>query len=207
MCSSDLPSDPGDWITADDKTKPLFASCTERGSSWHGTHVAGTVAAVGNNGVGIPGVAYEAKVLAVRALGKCFGYTSDITDAIRWASGAAPASGTWSAIGVPNNANPAKVVNLSLGSSSSACSPIRQAAIDAARAAGAVVVAATGNDGRLTIGSPANCSGVIAVTSHTVEGDNSDFSNVGPGTTISAPGGGNCSVAALNCLPHGFPGC
>lgn len=200
------PSDPGDWITADDKTKPLFASCSERNSSWHGTRVAGTVAAVGNNGTGIPGVAYEAKVLAVRALGKCFGYASDITDAIRWASGAAPASGTWASLGVPSNPDPAKVINLSLGATSSSCSATRQSAIDAARAAGAVVVAATGNDGGLTIGSPANCQGVIAVTSHTIEGDNSDFANVGPGTTISAPGGGNCSVGALNCLPHGTSG-
>lgn len=200
------PSDPGDWITADDKTKPVFSTCTVSNSSWHGTHVAGTVAAVGNNSLGTVGVAYEAKVLAVRALGKCFGYGSDITDAIRWSSGAAPATGTWLDLGIPANGNPAKVINLSLGSSSSSCPASRQTAIDAARAAGAVVVVATGNDGALTIGSPANCQGVIAVTSHTVEGDNSDFANVGPGTSISAPGGGNCSISALNCLPHANTG-
>lgn len=200
------PSDPGDWISAEDKAKPIFETCSVRNSSWHGTHVAGTVAAVGNNAVGMPGVAYEAKVLAVRALGKCFGYGSDITDAIRWSSGAAPATGTWAALGLPVNANPAKVINLSLGSSSAPCSTTRQAAIDAARAAGTVVVVATGNDGVVGISSPANCQGVIAVTSHTVEGDNSDFANVGPGTTISAPGGGNCTVSALNCLPAGSAG-
>lgn len=200
------PSDPGDWISAEDKAKPIFESCRVRDSSWHGTHVAGTVAAVGNNGIGMPGVAYESKVLAVRALGKCFGYGSDITDAIRWASGAAPATGSWTSLGLPANANPAKVINLSLGSSSASCSASRQSAIDAARAAGAVVVAATGNDGQAIISSPANCQGVIAVTSHTVEGDNSDFANVGPGTTISAPGGGNCTRSSLNCLPHGSAG-
>ena len=200
------PSDPGDWISAEDKAKPIFETCSERNSSWHGTHVAGTIAAVGNNAVGIPGVAYEAKMLAVRALGKCFGFGSDITDAIRWSSGAAPASGTWASLGLPVNANPAKVINLSLGSSSAPCSSTRQSAIDAARNAGAVVVVATGNDGVVGISSPANCQGVIAVTSHTVEGDNSDFANVGPGTTISAPGGGNCTVSALNCLPQGSAG-
>ncbi|MFO0512877.1 MAG: S8 family serine peptidase [Gammaproteobacteria bacterium] len=200
------PSDPGDWISAEDKAKPIFEACSVRNSSWHGTHVAGTISAVGNNAVGMPGVAYEAKVLAVRALGKCFGYGSDITDAIRWSSGAAPATGTWASLGLPNNPNPAKVINLSLGSSIAACSTSRQSAIDAARAAGAVVVAATGNDGIVGISSPANCQGVIAVTSHTVEGDNSDFANVGPGTAISAPGGGNCSVSALNCLPQGSAG-
>lgn len=200
------PSDPGDWITADDKAKPIFGTCTVRNSTWHGTHVAGTVAAVGNNALGSVGVAFQARVLAVRALGKCFGYGSDITDAIRWSAGAAPATGTWTELGVPPNANPAKIINLSLGSSSSACPTSRQSAIDAARTAGAVVVAATGNDGAVTIGSPANCQGVIAVTSHTVEGDNSDFANVGPGTAISAPGGGNCTVSALNCLPQGSAG-
>ena len=200
------PSDPGDWISAEDKAKPVFATCDVSDSSWHGTHVAGIVAAVGNNGVGIPGVAYEAKVLAVRALGKCFGNGSDITDAIRWSAGVAPASGTWASLGLPENPNPAKVINLSLGSSNNPCPESRQSAIDAVRAAGAVVVAATGNGNLLVIDSPANCRGVIAVTSHTVEGDNSGFANVGPGTVISAPGGGDCAVSALNCLPHGIQG-
>jgi serine protease len=200
------PSDPGDWITAEDAAKPIFSGCEVSDSSWHGTHVAGTVAAVGDNGLGVVGVAYEAKVLAVRALGKCFGYGSDITDAIRWSAGAAPASGSWSDLGIPTNPAPARVVNLSLGASTNACPPTRQSAINAAIAAGAVVVAATGNDRSLTIGSPASCLGVIAVTSHTVEGDNSSFANVGVGTSISAPGGGRCSTAALNCLPDSTSG-
>ncbi len=200
------PSDPGDWITAEEAAKPIFFGCEVGDSSWHGTHVAGTVAAVGDNGLGVVGVAYEAKVLAVRALGKCFGYSSDTTDAIRWSAGAAPDGGSWDALGIPPNATPARVINLSLGASSNACPPTRQSAIDAAHAAGALVVAATGNDSALTIGSPASCRGVIAVTSHTVEGDNSSFSNVGVGTSISAPGGGQCSTAALNCLPNGTAG-
>lgn len=201
------PSDPGDWVAEEDIAKPIFTAvgCTTKQSSWHGTHVAGTVAAVGDNALGAVGVAYASKVLAVRALGKCFGYGADITDAIWWAAGGAKPADSQAA-GLPANANPAKVINLSLGSSNNPCSASRQNAIDAARAAGAVVVVAAGNDGRLGISSPANCQGVIAVTAHTVEGDNADYANVGPGTTISAPGGGSCSVAALNCLPHGTTG-
>ena len=199
------PSDPGDWISAEDKAKPIFAACREGNSTWHGTHVSGTVAAVGNNGAGAVGVAFDAKVLAIRALGKCFGYGSDITDAIWWAAGGVQPA-TSQAVGLPQNANPAKVINLSLGSTNGTCSTSRQNAINAARAAGAVVVVATGNDGQVGISSPANCQGVIAVTAHTVEGDNASYANVGPGTTISAPGGGSCTVAALNCLPHGSEG-
>ena len=75
-------------------------------SSWHGTHVAGTVAAVTNNAKGVAGMAYSAKVVPVRALGKGGGYDSDIADAIIWSSG-----GTVS--GVPANANPAEAINLS----------------------------------------------------------------------------------------------
>jgi serine protease len=98
------------------------------------------------------------------------------------------------------------VINLSLGSTSSSCSSSRQNAITAARALGAVVVAATGNDSRATISSPANCIGVIAVTAHTVEGDKAVYANHGVGTTLSAPGGGSCTTSALNCLPQSDSG-
>ena len=91
-----------------------------RDSSWHGTHVAGTVAAVGNNNTGVTGVAYTAKLVNVRVLGKCGGFTSDIADGIIWAAGGSVA-------GVPNNANPADVINLSLGGSG-ACDATSQAA-------------------------------------------------------------------------------
>lgn len=204
------PSDPGDWIDDSDLKVALFGGgsspCRQASSSWHGTHVAGTVGAVTNNGTGVAGIAYEAKVLAIRALGKCFGYGSDITDAIRWAAGAPPASGSWADLGIPNNPNPARVINLSLGATSTTCPTSRQSAITAARAAGAVVVAAAGNDSRASISSPANCAGVIAVTAHTVEGDKANYANYGGGTALSAPGGGSCTTSALNCLPQGNSG-
>ncbi len=173
-------SDPGDWVTAN----MCGFGEPAKDSSWHGTHVAGTVAAVTNNGLGVAGVAHEARILPVRALGRCGGLTSDIADAIRWSAGL-------SVPGVPNNPNPAKVINLSLGNAGT-CPPTDATAISDVRAAGAVVVAATGNEGQLQIKSPANCPGVIAVTAHTFQGDSADYANVGPGTSISAPGGGAC---------------
>lgn len=203
------PSDPGDWISGGDLAFPVFTDCSAAQSSWHGTAMAGVIAAVGDNNIGLPGVAYEAKVLPVRVLGKCKGFVSDIADAIRWAAGAQPAGGvTWASLGIPVNATPARVVNLSLsGLGTCPAGGALQSAIDAARTAGAVVVAATGNDGAApsigarTLGAPANCEGVIAVTSHTLEGDRMTIANWGPGTDLSAPGGGICSTLT-GCLPH-----
>lgn len=202
------PADPGDWIDDNDLRQPIFApdesgDCPKADSSWHGTHVAGTIGALTNNAFGVAGIAHQGKVLVVRTLGKCFGYGSDITDAIRWAAGASPINGTWTALGIAENTTPARVINLSLGSVRGSCPASRQAAIDAARALGAVVVAATGNEGDTTISQPANCAGVIAVTAHTNEGDRASYANVGPGTALSAPGGGSCTTSALNCLPAG----
>lgn len=170
--------DPGDWETAG-----LCASGSlAHDSSWHGTHVAGTIAAITNNGVGGAGVAYNAKVLPVRVLGACGGYISDIAAGMQWAAGL-------SVPGVPPNLNKAKVLNLSLGGTGS-CGTTYQDAVIAVRAAGSVVVAATGNNGWIGLSRPANCTGVIAVTAHTKLGDHAYYGNIGTGTTISGPGGG-----------------
>ncbi len=170
--------DPGDWNTVACPT----TGQPPRNSSWHGTHVAGTIAAVTNNGVGVAGVAFNSKVLPVRVLGVCGGYISDIAAGMQWAAGL-------SIPGVPANPNKAKVLNLSLGGAG-ACGPTYQNAVNAVRNAGSVVVAATGNDGQIGIGRPANCTGVIAVTAHTKLGDHASYGNIGAGTTISGPGGG-----------------
>ncbi|WP_144900400.1 S8 family peptidase, partial [Luteimonas cucumeris] len=163
--------DPGDWYGGD-------------ASSWHGTHVAGTVAAVTNNGTGLAGVAYMAKVQPVRVLGHGGGYTSDIADAIVWASG-----GTVD--GVPANENPAEVINLSLGGYGSCTQdPMTQAAIDGAISRGVTVVVAAGNDSMdAANASPASCKGVITVGATGIDGGKSWFSNYGATVTLSAPGG------------------
>ena len=161
-------SDPGDWNTAGQCGTGSRAS----NSSWHGTHVAGTIAAVGNNGAGVIGVAYGAKVQSVRVLGRCGGYTSDIADGMIWASG-----GTVS--GLPANATPSKVLNLSLGGSG-ACDTTTQNAINSARSRGATVVIAAGNSNvNVSNASPANCAGVIAVAAVGPTGGKASYSNFG----------------------------
>ncbi|HQR19859.1 MAG TPA: S8 family serine peptidase [Burkholderiaceae bacterium] len=190
------PTDPGDWITADDKTNyPTDCDDGSAGgstSSWHGTHMAGIAAATANNAEGIAGIGWNVKILPVRALGKCGGSLSDIADAIRWAAGAQPDDGrTWQQNGVTvgTNPNPAQVISLSLGGDT-VCSAEMQRAVTAATTEGAIVVAATGNDGVEGLISPAICSGVVAVTAHAINGENADYANIGVGTTLSAPGGG-----------------
>ncbi|WP_051377895.1 S8 family serine peptidase [Derxia gummosa] len=179
------PTDMGDYVTsAMSNAVGGLRGCSVQSSSWHGTHVGGTVAAV-NNGTGTLGVAFKAKLLAARVLGRGGGWISDIADGIVWASG-----GTVS--GVTTNANPAKVINLSLGyESTSGCSTTEQNAIDTARANGAVVVVAAGNlaSSNTSIDVPASCAGTIAVVAHSYEGDLALYSKYGSGATISAPGG------------------
>ena len=128
--------DPGDWVTTAEAGSPFFAGCSAENSSWHGTHVAGTIAANTNNGVGVAGVNWQAKILPVRVLGKCFGYLSDIIDGMRWAAGL-------SVSGVSANTNPAKVLNLSLGGIGT-CGSAEQGAINAVNATGAIIVIARG---------------------------------------------------------------
>jgi serine protease len=204
-------NDPGDWITAAEKmTYPSFCDDGATGdsdSSWHGTHMTGTIIGVWGNGVGATppagtstaGVAPNVKVVPVRGLGKCGGTSTDIADGIRWAAGL-------SVPGVPANPNPAHVINMSLGSLGGACGATYSTAVADATSAGALVVAASGNDGALGVSQPANCPGVLAVTAHTIEGDNADYSNVGAEVGISAPGGGAATVLTnlVNSNDNGY---
>lgn len=170
--------DPGDRVVAGE----CYAGSPARNSSWHGTHVAGTIAAVSNNASGVAGVAHAAKVTPARVLGKCGGYTSDIADAITWTSGGTVA-------GVPANTNPSRVLNLSLGGSG-ACAATTQTAINGARTRGTVVVVAAGNSNANVSGfNPANCAGVVAVASVNRSGSKAWYSNFGALIDVAAPGG------------------
>ncbi|MEU4727599.1 S8 family serine peptidase [Streptomyces sp. NPDC023588] len=172
------PADQGDWSAAGE----CGTGSTASNSSWHGTHVAGTIAAATNNAKGVAGIAYGAKIQPVRVLGKCGGATSDIVDAITWASG-----GT--VTGVPANATPAKVINMSLGGAG-ACTATYQNAINAAVARGTTVVVAAGNSNSDAAGfSPASCNNVINVAASNRAGDRSYYSNYGAIIDVAAPGG------------------
>ncbi|MFZ9309075.1 MAG: S8 family serine peptidase [Candidatus Nanopelagicales bacterium] len=163
------PSDAGDWWGG-------------YGSSWHGTHVHGTIAAAKNNNAGVVGVAPFAKVLHGRVLGSWGGYDSEIAMAIRWAAGL-------SVTGVPRNSNPADVINMSLGGFGT-CSSVFQSSIASARNAGTVVVVAAGNEiSNASNYAPANCNNVITVAATGPEGYRAWYSNYGSIVDIAAPGG------------------
>lgn len=184
--------DEGDWFAAFD----CGLNFEGRDSSWHGSHVAGTIGAVTNNGIGVAGVAYNANIIPVRVLAQCGGSGSDVADGIVWASGG-------SVSGVPANPNPSKVINISLGGKS-ACSSTYQNAINVAKANGSVVVVAAGNsDIDASEFAPANCDGVITVAATNREANRAGYSNFGETIEIAAPGGGYDDTRILSTIDSG----
>lgn len=169
------PDDPGD--------KPSLSA-----SSWHGTHVAGTVAAKANNGKGGRGVSWGAKVMPIRVLGRDGGYSYDIAQAIRYAAGLANDSGT-----TPTQR--ADIINMSFGSAGQSAS--EEQAINAAISAGVTVIAAAGNDGVNTPYYPAGYSQVIAVSATGNTGTHAEYSNYGSFIDIAAPGGSEAADSAI----------
>ena len=168
--------------------------CSEiLGSSWHGTHVAGTIGAGrNNNGLGVSGVNWAVSVLPIRAMGRCGGRgnVADLATAINWAAGLAVP-------GVPQNERKADVINLSI-SLRKTCEPdevgVLKQALEDARKAGVVVVAAAGNkktDAQpvdIKEVSPAGCPGVISVAASDRRGRLAHYSNYGK-VSVMAPGG------------------
>ncbi len=152
-------------------------------SSFHGSHTAGTIAARGNNSVGVAGAAYSARIMPLRALAASGGgNTYDVDQAVRFAAGLANDSGT-----VP--AQRADVINLSLGGS-----PFSQTSQDLynqVRAAGIVVVAAAGNEGSSSLSYPASYAGVISVSAVDAQRRITPYSNRGSQIDVAAPGGDN----------------
>jgi serine protease len=150
-------------------------------SSWHGTHVAGTIAAAWADGQGAAGIAPDARVMPLRALGVGGGSSADIIEALRFAAGLPNASGT-----VP--ARRADVINLSLGCLD-CFSTTEQAVYREVRSAGVIVVAAAGNENSSLPGYPASYDGVVSVSAVDLSLARAPYSNRGPSVDLAAPGG------------------
>lgn len=150
------------------------------GSSFHGTHVSGTIAATSNNAIGVAGIAFQSKIMPLRALGVGGGLSSDIIEAMLYAAGLDNDSGT-----TPNQR--ADVLNMSLGGSS--FSQAEQDVVERVRSAGVVIVAAAGNENANTPSYPAAYQGVISVSALGPEKELAPYSNYGTTIDLAAPGG------------------
>lgn len=139
--------------------------------SGHGTHVAGTIAQATNNGYGVAGIAYSARIMPLKVLGASGGGSvADIAEAIRFAAD-----------------NGASVINMSLGGPGE--SQLMAEAIDYAHSKGVVIVAAAGNASQNAAGYPARYPHVIGVSALDATGAKAPYSNFGAGVDLAAPGG------------------
>ena len=171
--------DEGNWLDAS-----TGCGDSKQDSSWHGSHVAGIIAATTNNGDGVSGINWKAKIVPVRVLGPCGGTLVDITDGIIWAAGDKEVPGA------DRNRTPVKVINLSVGGYGLTCPDLYQEAIDYALSKGISFVASAGNNFKdVELAYPANCRGVISVAAVNHLGDLAWYSNHGSSITIAAPGG------------------
>ena len=178
------PTDAGDWVTSAETnaTNGTFSGCGASNSSWHGTRVSGIIGALSNDSLGVTGITWNPWILPARALGKCGGFDSDIIDAMAWAAGR-------HVNGIPDNPYPAKIENLSLGSSE-ACPASYASVVADLASSGVLVVASAGNEGG-PVDAPANCPGVAGITGLRHAGTKVGFASLGPEVALGAPGG-NC---------------
>jgi len=168
-------------------TDPSDESGPQTVPAFHGTHVAGTIAAQTDNGLFGTGVAPMARIMPVRVvdtLGRASFF--DILEAIAWSAGLPNNSG------VSSTAQAADVINLSLGGPDP-CASMEADLIRRVRAKGIVVVGAAGNESRpgdlIPVTSPANCPGVLAVGATNYLNEHAVYSNGGPQLDLVAPGG------------------
>jgi serine protease len=176
------PRDPGDWVTAQEAQ----VGCAEQPeSSWHGTFIAGQIAAASNNSQGVAGVNWGAQILPVRVSGKCGALLSDVLDGMRWSAGL-------HVDGVPDNTRRARIINLSFRGDAP-CSSSYQSVIDEVTAAGSLLVVSAGNtpttNGSLQLKRPADCRGVMAVGAVDAQGAKASYSLIGGNMALMAPGG------------------
>lgn len=179
------PEDPGDLATPE-------------GSSFHGTHVAGTIGANGNNGAGVAGVDWNCRLMPVRVLGMNGGSIEDIANGILFAAGLPNASNT-----VPPQR--ADVINMSLGGPGG--SPVLEQACNAASNAGALLIAAAGNDNTGNPNTPAAFDSVLSVGAVDLQLSRAFYSNFHTSIDIWAPGGDMTVDRNADQFPDGVLSC
>lgn len=200
------PTDLGDALTRAerDANPALWDGCAvQESNTWHGSLIAGQLGAASNNGLGVAGINWQARILPVRVAGKCGAAAGDMVDAMRWAAGLPVA-------GAPLNTHPARILVIGVAGVAS-CNPSDPdanvaaaarayiAAIDELRARGVLIVAAAGNT-RSAVGRPANCPGVLAVTALNRQGFKASYASFGPQVALAAPGGD--AAAGRTCDPE-----
>jgi serine protease len=137
----------------------------------HGTHVAGTIAQLTNNGIGVAGIGRKVQIMPLKVLSASgSGSVAAISDAIHYAAD-----------------NGAKVINMSLGGRFP--SRVLKKAVEYAHDKGVVVVCAAGNDGRGKVSYPAAYPGAFAVAATQFDETTTFYSNWGKEIAIAAPGG------------------
>jgi len=184
-----------DDASADDDEPGPDENPHDTGTSFHGSHVSGIIAAEGNNNIGVAGVAYNAMIMPLRVLGTDnLGSNSDIANAILYAAGLPNSSGT-----VP--IKKADIINLSLGGT--AKPKVLENAINDALETGVIIVAAAGNKSSTDPHYPAGFDGVIAVSSVNDHKTLSSFSNFGAHIAVTAPGGTGVSNSLLDGFQDG----
>ncbi|RJQ78088.1 MAG: peptidase S8 [Desulfobacteraceae bacterium] len=181
----DDPTDPGDDPGA---------------SSFHGTHVAGIVAAAFDNGIGVAGAGGHTRIMPVRVLGRDGGTDADIARAVRWAAGLDTPNGDGTEL--PGASPRADIINMSLGGEGVLDQDVDvlALAVAAARDAGVIVIAAAGNNASSVPLYPAAYASVVAVGAVDAAGRRAAYSNFGFFIDVAAPGG----VLNADLQPDGY---
>lgn len=192
------PTNAGDGDGFDSNPEDVGDGAGGQPSSYHGTHVAGTIGANGNDGAGVAGVDWNCKIMPLRSLGRRGGSSSDIAAAILFAAGLPNSTGQ-----VPPQK--ADIINMSLGGPGTD-SILQQACADAA-AADVLLVAAAGNDNSANPNSPAQFSSVVSVGAVDLVGARAPYSNFNSTVDIWAPGGDMTSDLNGDSYPDGVLSC